>query len=78
MTATQCQYADARRVSSRSTQFWIFCGAAAGIRPPDPITLYCIYIHLQYREGGSVAEWLACWTEALKGPGSNRSHDAVG
>ena len=26
-----------------------------------------------------VAEWLACWTEAQKGPGcSNRSRDAVG
>jgi len=28
--------------------------------------------------GGSVAEWLACWTQALDGPGSNRSHDVVG
>ena len=28
--------------------------------------------------GGSVAEWLACWTEAQKGPGSNRSRNAVG
>ena len=27
---------------------------------------------------GSVAEWLACWTEAQKGPGSIRSRDAVG
>jgi len=26
---------------------------------------------------GSVAEWLACWTQAQKGPGSNRSRDAV-
>ena len=26
---------------------------------------------------GSVAEWLACWTQAQKGLGSNRSHDAV-
>jgi len=25
-----------------------------------------------------VAEWLACWTQAQKGPGSNRSRDAVG
>ena len=23
--------------------------------------------------GGSLAEWLACWTQAQKGPGSNRS-----
>jgi len=28
--------------------------------------------------GGSVAEWLACWTQAQKGPGSNRGRDAVG
>ena len=26
----------------------------------------------------SVAEWLACWTQARKGLGSNRSRDAVG
>ena len=26
----------------------------------------------------SVAEWLACWTQVQKGPGSNRSRDAVG
>ena len=24
--------------------------------------------------GGSVAEWLACWTQAQKGLGSNRSN----
>jgi len=28
--------------------------------------------------GGSVAEWLACWTQAQKGLGSNCSRDAVG
>ena len=27
--------------------------------------------------GGSVAEWLACWTQSQKGPGSNRSHDSL-
>jgi len=27
------------------------------------------------RAGGSVAEWLACWEQAQKGPGSNRSRD---
>ena len=26
----------------------------------------------------TVAEWLACWTQAQKGPGSNRSRDAFG
>jgi len=30
------------------------------------------------RRGGSVAEWSACWTQAQKGPGSNRSRDVVG
>jgi len=29
-------------------------------------------IHTHIR-GGSVAEWLACWTHAQKGPGSNYS-----
>jgi len=28
--------------------------------------------------GGSVAAWLACWTQAQKGLSSNRSRDAVG
>ena len=28
--------------------------------------------------GGSVANWLVCWTQAQKGLGSNRSRDAVG
>jgi len=27
---------------------------------------------------GSIAEWLACWTQAQKGPGSNRSRDTFG
>jgi len=26
----------------------------------------------------TVAEWLACWTQAQKGLGSNRSRNAVG
>jgi len=31
-----------------------------------------------HAKGGSVAEWLAYWTQVQKGPGSNRSRDAVG
>jgi len=40
---------------------------------------YCHYIHsfITYLVH-SVAEWLACWTQAQKGLGSNRSRDAVG
>jgi len=30
------------------------------------------------KRGGSLAEWLACWTQVQKDPGSNRSRDAVG
>ena len=33
------------------------------------------YLHKYY--GGSVAEWLACWTQAQKGPGSNCIRHAV-
>ena len=36
------------------------------------------YIELLSLGGGSVAEWLACWTQVQKGGGSNRSRDAVG
>jgi len=43
-------------------------------RPPTVGSL----THGTSRSGGSVAEWLACWTQAQKGPGSNRSRDAVG
>jgi len=32
----------------------------------------------EYISRGSRAEWLACWTQALKDPGSNRSRDVVG
>jgi len=36
---------------------------------PEPLRIFT---------GGSVAEWLVCLTQAQKGPGSNRSRDAVG
>ena len=38
---------------------------------------YCNSLHYNI-PGGSVTEWLACWTQAQKGPGVNRSRDAVG
>jgi len=34
--------------------------------------------HDLYTTDGSVAELSACWTQAQKVLGSNRSHDAVG
>jgi len=39
--------------------------------------LAVIIIIIIIMRGGSVAEWLACWTQAQKGLGSNRSRDAV-
>ena len=36
-----------------------------------------IYFCCHIRKGVSVAEWLACWTQAQKGLGSNRSRDAL-
>ena len=41
--------------------------------------LYTLLLLLLPRvKGGSVAEKLAYWTQAPKGPGSNRSRDTVG
>ena len=34
--------------------------------------LSCFFLSHIVVLGGSVAEWLACWTKAQKGPGSNR------
>jgi len=39
--------------------------------------IVCLFLFYSLRRG-SVAEWLACWTQAQKGLGSNRSRDAVG
>ena len=33
---------------------------------------------MRTRDGSVLAEWLACWTQAIKGLGLNRSRDAVG
>ena len=39
---------------------------------------YWLLVEFESEKGGSVAEWLACWTQAEKDPGSNRSRDTVG
>ena len=38
---------------------------------------YSLFLPLTLTFGGSVAEWLACWTQARKGLGSNRNRDTV-
>jgi len=40
--------------------------------------VYNVYCRITPCLGGSVTERLACWTQAQKGLGSNRSHDTVG
>jgi len=40
--------------------------------------MYCVYKKVIIKFGGSVAEWLACWTQGQNGLGSNRSRDADG
>jgi len=34
--------------------------------------------HINFLHTNLLTGWLACWTQAQKGPGSNRSRDAVG
>jgi len=43
----------------------------------DVVAEVCLCVHLLHCLGVSVAVWLACWTQAQKGLGSNRSRDAV-
>jgi len=38
---------------------------------------YYYYYFLAHQRDGSVAEWLACWTQAQKGPGSNHSREST-
>ena len=47
------------------TETWFFNSRPVALLP-DPTLA-----------GGSVAEWLACWTQTQKSPCSNRSRDAV-
>jgi len=49
-------------------------------RPADRFFVFFFFISIlsTYIQGGSVAEWLARWTQAQKGLGSKRSRDAVG
>jgi len=42
------------------------------------IFLRVLFLTLHPVDGGSIAEWLACRTQARKNMGSNRSRDAVG
>ena len=43
----------------------------------DKSDLVIDFLTVTHLLGGLVAEWLACWTQAQRDPGSNRSRDAV-
>jgi len=53
-----------------------FTPAEADTRLSDCVS--CIGTLSFAMSAGSVAEWLACWTQAQEGLGSNRSRDDVG
>jgi len=44
--------------------------------PETEVSQLLLPLHVLW--GGLVAEWLVFWTQVQKGPGSNRSRDAVG
>jgi len=60
-----------RAMSLAGLTNWLFTAVVA-------LSFELVQVTLRYIQVGSVAEWLACWTRAQKGPGSNRSRDAVG
>ena len=51
-------------------QFWQ--GVALAIKQAYKFSGGGGVMSLMCIQGGSVAEWLACWTRRMKGPGSNR------
>jgi len=58
----------------------VACWQFGGLRQSVAL---CHFIELMFpacsdSTGGAVAEWLACWTQAQNGPGSNHSRDTVG
>jgi len=55
-------------------RYYRFINVRASFRPNHDASFS---FDKQLHRGGSVAEWLACWIQAQKGPGSNRSRDAV-
>ena len=67
----------------------IHCRTAVGQKQAvSEVTYFCAELGVKYLlnqeftaalfYGGSVAQGLACWTQAQKGPGSNCSRDAAG
>ena len=65
--------------SSRKSTFHLSCcnWLMRCYRDPASHRSDCLLHGIANSQGGLVAEWLACSTQALKGPGSNRSRDAV-
>ena len=58
---------------------WFIHVRTHGLRKKDELLIILPTLLMGYATtSGSVAEWLECWTQAQKGPGSNRSRDTVG
>jgi len=55
----------------------VFDGNAGSRLVCTQCSFFNFVLFLYYGQRDSVAEWLACWTRAQKGPGSNRSRYAV-
>ena len=60
---------------SRHRHYYTYCTVLC-----HPLCFHRVtsFVYLHTNMGGSVAERLACWTQAQKGLGSNRSRDAIG
>jgi len=75
----ECRHKAGSRLGGRHGHFALVSVTAAkpcyrwSTLPPSSSYLTCRKV-----SGGSVAEWLACWTQAQKGRRSNHSRDAVG
>jgi len=71
----QLQSTEGNEVEVWRTMHW--GGITSGGENRGRPTSLDLFVKRPFRRG-SVAEWLACWTQAQKGPGSNCSRDAVG
>jgi len=67
-----------RRIHVVVLSYRPLCGPGTAIGPLCLRASVLMITRATSKAGGSLAEWLACWTQAQNGPGSNRSRDAVG
>ena len=67
-----------RQITTPTPQRSVFTGRMLFVTPNQQCQSTEAFIIITWLiMGGSVAGWLACWTQAQKGPGSNRSRDKL-